>query len=503
MDTFANVMRQHARATPDAPALTAGGVTRSFAALHAASSRAANVLLARGAGPGERVAILSRNRAEHLVALLACSKIGAIATGLNWRLAPGELAEIVARAAPAVVLAGDEEMPLLGGAPALCFDREWPALCDAAPACDPGHMGGPDEIALLLYTSGTTGLPKGVALSNRNMSFTRRLATESWGMGPASVNLVAMPMFHIGGCGYGSSAFMAGGHTVLMRDADPASVVAAIERHRVTHAFFVPTVVQSLLRAPGIGRADLSSLELLMYGAAPMGDVLLRQAMARLGCRFMHAYGMTEAAGTVVVMPPEDHDPEARPDLLRSCGRALPWVELRIVDPATGREAAAGTPGEIRLRSEMITPGYWRDEAATAEAITPDGWFRTGDAAWRDEGGNVYLFDRYKDMIITGGENVYPAEIENVLNAHPGVREVGVIGVPHDKWGETPLAVIVPRPGARIDEAEVIAFCRARLARYKCPTAVRVADALPRNASGKLLKHEMRRAFAAGGRVDA
>lgn len=239
-----------------------------------------------------------------------------------------------------------------------------------------------------------------------------------------------------------------------------------------------------------------------MYGAAPIGDVLLSRAMAVLNCRFMHAYGSTEAAGTVVSLAPEDHaldGPKAA--LLKSCGRPMPWVELRVIDPDTLADAPTGNPGEVWLRSPMITRGYWNAPDATADAITEDGWFRTGDAAYLDADGYMYLVDRFKDMIISGGENIYPAEIENVLNAHDGIAECGVIGVAHDKWGETPLAVIVAKKAAKISEAEIIEFCRARLARYKCPTQVAFADSLPRNASGKLLKHEMRRTFE--GRIDA
>jgi acyl-CoA synthetase (AMP-forming)/AMP-acid ligase II len=289
---------------------------------------------------------------------------------------------------------------------------------------------------------------------------------------------------------------MAGGHTILMRDVDCDVAIDLMQKHRVTHAFFVPTVVQGLLRVEGVENADLSAMELLMYGAAPIGDVLLSKAMKVFDCNFMHAYGMTEAAGTVVTLRPEDHALEGdKAKLLKSCGRPLPWVELRIIDPMTKEDAAPGEPGEIWLRSEMITPGYWNDPAATQEAITQDGWFRTGDAAYRDADDYVFLFDRFKDMIISGGENIYPAEIENALNAHDGIAECGVIGVPHEKWGETPLAVIVPKAGADLSEAEIIEFCRNRIARYKCPTRVAFVSSLPRNASGKLQKHILREQF--------
>ena len=380
----------------------------------------------------------------------------------------------------------------------IAFGAEYEAWRDAAPAEDTGHVGAPDDVLLILYTSGTTGLPKGVMLTNESMPYTRPLA-DSWRMGPGSVNLVAMPMFHIGGCGYGSSTMLVGGHTVLMREVNPARAIELIAQYRVTHAFFVPTVVQSLLQVEGVETADLSSLQLLMYGASPIGDVLLRRALGLLKCRFMQAYGMTEASGTVVELEPEDHHADGpHADLLRSCGRALPWVELRVIDPDTLDDAETGKVGEIWLRTRMLMKGYWNKHEATRKAITEEGWFRTGDAAYLDSQSYVYLFDRFKDMIVSGGENIYPAEIENVLNAHPAVQEVGVIGVAHERWIETPVAVVVLKAGLNADAKELIAFTRERLAHYKCPTSVRFTETLPRNASGKLLKREMRRQFSGG-----
>jgi long-chain acyl-CoA synthetase len=229
-----------------------------------------------------------------------------------------------------------------------------------------------------------------------------------------------------------------------------------------------------------------------------MGDVLLRQAMDTLRCRFIQAYGMTETSGTVSVLPPEDHVTEGeRTRLLNSVGRAYPWVDLRVVDPATLSDAPSGQVGELWIRSRMVMKGYWNQPQETAAALVDGQWLRTGDAAYLDAQGYIFLFDRFKDMIISGGENIYPAEIENVLNGHPAVREVAVIGVPHAKWGETPRAVVVLRAGRQASEQELIDFTRQRLAHYKCPTSVAFAQALPRNASGKLLKRELRRLQAA------
>ena len=504
--TFAEILRQHAVDTPQAPALTFGGVTWSFADLDVRSSQSAQALRAAGVAAGDRVALLTKNQAECYELIFACNKIGAILVGLNWRLAPLEITAIVADAMPTVVVVGATEQGLLSAqaraTPGLRriveLGTEYDAWRAAAPSADPGHIGAPDEVCLLLYTSGTTGLPKGVMLTNRGMSYTRQLA-DFWGMTHESVNLVAMPMFHIGGSGYGSSTMLAGGHTVLMREVNAAVAIELIAKHRVTHTFFVPTVVQALLDVPGVAQADLSSMQLLMYGAAPMGDVLLRRALEVLRCRFIQAYGMTETSGTVVDLLPEDHEPDGpRADLLRSIGRALPWVELRVIDPNTLDDVATGSVGEIWIRSEMIMKGYWNQPQATRDTLMEGGWLRTGDAAYLDAQGYIYLFDRFKDMIISGGENIYPAEVENAINAHPAVQEVAVIGAPHPRWGETPMAIVVVRPGNQLQPQELISFTRDRLAHYKCPTAVVFADTLPRNASGKLLKRELRRLHLEG-----
>ena len=501
---FADILRQLARTRGAAPALSFEDQTWSFAQLHEKSSRSANALREAGVGPGDRVALLTKNCAECFELIYACNKIGAIFTGLNWRLAPAEIQAIVQDAQPTIIIVSPTEQALLTDAcqKLLCLQRtivlgqDFNQWRDAASDIDPGHSGAGDEVALLLYTSGTTGLPKGVMLTNKCMSFTPRLARESWGMGPDSVNLVAMPMFHIGGCGYGSSTMTLGGHTVLMREVNPARIIDEIAQHKVTHIFLVPTVVQALLQVPHVKEAELSSLELLMYGAAPMGDVLLRRAMEVLPCQFMQAYGMTETAGSVVILPPSDHATEGpRVGLLNSVGRALPWVDLRVVDPQTMSDMPTGQVGEVWLKSDMVMQGYWNKPQDTAETLVQGSWLRTGDAAYLDAEGYIYLFDRFKDLIISGGENIYPAEVENILNGHSAVLEVAVIGVPHPRWGETPRAVVVLRQDMQATEQDLISYTRDRLAHYKCPSSVVFSAQLPRNASGKLLKRELRRVY--------
>ncbi len=515
MDTLGELLTKLRALGPERPAITCGDRTLSFGELDDRASRVAHALRRAGVRPGDRVAVLTRNRPEYFELLFGAARAGAVLVVLNWRLAPPEIAAILADAEPALVLVGAEERPLLPdpsprerhsqarGAPAsggrgpaervIDLDTDYgswlAAETDELPEVDVR----PDDVVLQLYSSGTTGVPKGARLTHANLAFTPRMGREHYRMGPESVNLLASPLFHIGGTGYALTAMGQGAHTVLMAGVDPAALAGAIARHRVTHAFFVPAVVALLLDAPP---ADLSSLQLIAYGGAPMTEALLRRAMARLDCGFLGVYGMTETAGSVTALAPADHDPGGpRAGLLRSVGRPLAWHEVVVHDPLTGVPSPVGEVGEIWVRSGQNTPGYWNRPDEAAATWAPGGWLRTGDAAYRDDQGYLFLHDRIKDMIISGGENVYPAEVENALAGHPDVADVAVIGVPSPRWGETVKAVVVPAPGATPDAADLIAHARTRLARYKCPTSVDLVAELPRNASGKVLKKELRRPY--------
>lgn len=307
-----------------------------------------------------------------------------------------------------------------------------------------------------------------------------------------------MPVFHIAGSGWGVAGMHVGGEAVLHRDVDPASILDAIPRYGVTIALFVPAVIQFLLMHPECATTDFSTLEAIVYGASPISEEILRRAIEVFGCNFMQAYGLTETCGGICMLRPEDHD-LARAHLLRSCGKPYDWVELRIVDPDTGDDLPTGRVGEIWTRSEQNMKGYWGMSDATAETVTREGWLRTGDAGYLDEDGYLYLHDRIKDMVVSGGENVYPAEVENTLMAHPGVADVAVIGVPDDKWGETVKAIVVRAQGSEVTESELVSYARERLAHYKCPRSVDfTTEALPRNPSGKLLKRVLREPYWEG-----
>lgn len=498
--TLTALVHAIATETPDAPALTLGELTRTFAELDARSARVAAALAAAGVGDGDRVAVLDKNAPTFYEVVLGAARLRAVTVGLNFRLAAQEIAAIVSDARPVVVVVSPELRDLVPGGPGSPMVIELGAPYEdwlaTAPAQEPVDLAQSDDVALQLYSSGTTGKPKGALLTHANLLFTPRMGREFYGMGSDSVNLVPSPLFHIGGVGYSLTTLGQGGHTVLVRDVDPVLLLALIGRHRVTHTFLVPSVVQMLVDSPSLSGADLSSLRRIAYGAAPMGETQLLKAMELFGCDFMGVYGMTETAGTVIALDPADHDPGGpRAGLLRSVGRPMPWLDVRIVDPATLEDAAPGGVGEIWVRSGQNTVGYWNQPQLTADALLAGGWLRTGDAAYLDDEGFVFMHDRIKDMVVSGGENIYPAEVENVLYAHPAVQEVAVIGVPSDRWGETVKAVIVRRPDVPVDAAELIAFARERLAHYKCPTSIDFADELPRNASGKLLKHTLRAPF--------
>jgi acyl-CoA synthetase (AMP-forming)/AMP-acid ligase II len=505
---LADVVRTNGRVRPSAPAITYGSEVVTWADLDERSSRTASALVGERVGAGDRVAFVGKNSPAYFEVLFGAAKVGAVTVAVNWRLHPSEMAFIV-KDAGARLLVTDEEFAgadeltgaaervvVLGtstGGPASVPYSDW---VGGGPAVDPGHLGAPEEVTLQLYTSGTTGLPKGAMLTNANMGHLVNAAETMFAIDSDSVMIVVLPLFHIGGVGYALVGMAQGCHTILLRDFDPPAVLEALTDHRVTNALFVPAMLGALCAVPGASARDYSALRSVMYGASPITEESLRTSLATFARPFVQVYGMTETTGAITQLSAEDHDPDGpRSHLLRSAGKPFAWVEARIVDPATGADRATGEIGELWTRSPQNMAGYWNNPKATEETITAEGWLRTGDAGYLDEDGYLFLTDRVKDMIVTGAENVYPIEVENVLASHPAVADVAVIGVPDPTWGETVKAVVVVRPGAQVEESELIAYARGRIAHFKCPRSVDFIDVLPRNPSGKILKRELREPY--------
>ncbi|QDH35473.1 long-chain-fatty-acid--CoA ligase [Porphyrobacter sp. YT40] len=505
--TLDEILAHWAVVQPDAPAIEDGGLSVSYGELEPLSRQVIAWLAARGIGAGDRVAFLGKNAASYGVLYCACARAGVVIAPIGWRLAAREIAYILADTGARLLVATPDFMELaakamaeLDAPPNLIVDS---AMLEEARGCGPADYipCGADDPVLQLYTSGTTGHPKGVLLSNANLT---RLRNEGVAAGltyytdyrSGDCMMVAMPIAHIGGTGTFNLAIIAGIRCRFEAEFTPAGVLAAIEAG-TTHMFLVPAALQMVIQHPQAASTDFSNLRYLIYGAAPMPLELLKQAVSTMpSTQFLQAYGMTETTGTVSILPPEDHSLEGN-QRMRSAGKALPGVEIEVRGP-DNVEVPRGEIGEVCIRSPSNTSGYWKLPEATAKTIDADGWLHTGDAGVMDADGYVYIQDRIKDMIISGGENVYPAEVESAIYGHPAIAEVAVIGVPSDKWGEEVKACVVAKPGCEVDAADVIAWARERIAAFKAPKSVDVIPLMPRNASGKILRRELRAPYWEG-----
>jgi len=501
------ILTHWAGVQPDALAIEDAHLAISYGELDRLSRQLIGWLAARGIGAGDRVAFLGKNAGSYGVLYCACARAGIVIAPVGWRLAAREIAYILGDteakllvAAPDFMEQAAKAMAELPAPPELIGDA---AMLEGARGCDPADFTpcGADDPVLQLYTSGTTGHPKGVLLSNANLT---RLRNEGIAAGltyysdyrSGDCMMVAMPIAHIGGTGTFNLAIIAGIRCRFEAEFTPAGVLAAIEGG-ATHMFLVPAALQMVIQHPQAASTDFSNLRYMIYGAAPMPLELLKQAVSTMPrTQFLQAYGMTETTGTVSILPPEDHSLEGN-QRMRSAGKALPGVEIEVRGP-DNREVPRGDIGEVCIRSPSNTQGYWKLPEATAKTIDPDGWLHTGDAGVMDADGYVYIQDRIKDMIISGGENVYPAEVESAIYGHPAIAEVAVIGVPSARWGEEVKACVVAKPGCDVDEADVIAWARERIAAFKAPKSVDVIPMMPRNASGKILRRELRAPYWEG-----
>ena len=505
--TVGDITRRHAETRPDRVAIHFEGQRITFRELDRRANQVANGLIAEGVRPQARIAILSKNVPAFFELWFGAAKADLVLVPVNFRLAPPEVAYVVEDAGAEVLFVGADFYPVVEKVAhelksvrrIIALDGahgSWTAYADwrdAQPPSDPGVAIAPEHCAIQMYTSGTTGHPKGAQLSHAGLLVLAQGSLGDWH--DKDVNLVCMPLFHIGGSGWALVGFYRGIDTVLMRDPDPGAILRLIPEYRITKAFMVPALLLFILENPQCSTTDFSSLELIVYGASPAPIDLVRNALKVFGCDLGQVYGLTETTGAITYLPPEDHN-EGALERLKSCGKAMAGIEIRVVD-AEGKDVATGDVGEIVTRSPQNMIGYWNQQEATRRAIRGE-WFYTGDAGYLDQDGYIYIYDRVKDMIISGGENIYPAEVESVLFSHPAVADVAVIGIPDDKWGEAVKAFVVKRPGAEVTPEELIAFARERIAHYKVPRSIDFVATLPRTPTGKILKRELRKPFWVG-----
>ena len=502
MMTLDDIVRRNSLRFPAKPALVCDGAERSWAELDRRVNKLGNALLQAGLRGGDRVAVLLGNCSEYFEIYFACARAGLIAVPVNYRLAGPELEQVIGHAQPSLLITDGEYAGRAGvikNLPARrwCISEkavqgfeDYRSIMEAADAA-PVSVRANDTFAIF-YTSGTTGLPKGALVSHRNLEmngYNQAIADRSV---PGDINLLATPIYHMGAVFMAVTYMMLGCTQHILRKFDPGAWLALLEQSRASVALLVPTMINAVVNVPGLRDHDLSSLRLVFYGGGPMPVSVLERAIERLGCGFTQGYGLTETLEATFLVS-ADHvvngtGTQAR--RLASAGREAVGAEIRIVDEA-GADLGAGETGEILIKSESVIAGYWNNPEETAHAIR-DGWFHTSDLGYLDEDRYLFVVDRKKDMVISGGMNVYSKEIESILYRHPAVLEAAVIGLPDEEWGEIVTAVIALKPGQEASEQELVDLCKASLAGYKKPRKVFFLDELPKNPSGKILKRVLR-----------
>ena len=508
-----NYVEYYARNYPDNPCLTRSSSTLTYSDIDLQANLLANGLLKLGVTQGQRVAVLGENGIEHPLLIMAAGKIGAVTVSINCRLAPAEVAFIINDSQSKALIVLDDSMsekleqlsPLLPTELILLTHNghqlaPWDEWLSQQDDRIPNVTVDPNGPFLQIYTSGTTGNPKGAVLSHTNLLALCAMHTTQLphrgNMGMADI--ICAPLFHIGGVAALLIALYSGCHVILHKSFNPEAIVSDIENYPANSLFLVPAMIMAILSLPDIEQRDFSSLKQVLYGAAPISESVLRRAMEVFNADFLQVYGMTETGGTVINLSAADHQKALRdkPELLKSCGRPSVGGHLRVVD-GKGEDVPVGEVGEVWLKSDTNMLHYHNLPEETAKNLT-DGWMHTGDAGYLDDEGYLYLKDRVKDMVVSGGENIYPVEVENAVANHPAIADVAIIGIPDEKFGEALLCITVLKPGQSLTIEELIEFCRSRIAGYKIPRQMKIVDVLPRNPSGKVLKKDLRKPYWEG-----
>ena len=495
VERLTTVLARHAAERPDQIALVLDGKTTSFGELENRTRAAIAVLNENGIGAGDCFGYCGLNNPDFFAAMAAAMRTGAILVPINWRQKQREIAHIIADSGARLIIADEAFVTTVKAAAndiVIIDTPSFSVLLDADTADNVDGGGNWEAASLLLYTSGTTGNPKGVQISEKAISIGREMerltgAFDDWG--DAEILLSPLPLFHIGGISWAVCGLERGCCVVLTNNPAPSALLALCLSENVTRTFMVPQLVRGLIDEMDARETSVDTLRGIHYGAAPMDPPLLERGIAQIGCRFLQYFGMTEMVGTITILPPGDHDLR-RPQLLRSVGRVLPGSAIEIRD-SNGAVLPLGEAGEIWTRGKAMMLGYANHPEQTAEALI-DGWYRTGDGGRLDEGGFLYLTDRIKDMIVSGGENIYPVEVEAVLREHPAIADCAVYGLPDSQWGERVCAAVEARPDVEFDALAIINFVKDQIAGYKVPRQIDMVDALPRTASGKVQRGQLR-----------
>ncbi|QKW49537.1 long-chain-fatty-acid--CoA ligase [Streptomyces buecherae] len=518
LHTLDETARFHAERQPDVPAVLCEGRVLTYGDLHRESNRIARAIEAAGLAPGARVAYLGKESEHYYEILFGCAKSRTVLVPINWRLTAPEVSHILRDSGSELLFLEEEFAPVIdrvpdavpttvvrlstGARPATAGEDapsaaavDFAAWKGAQPDTEVNHPATPDTPVAQIYTSGTTGLPKGVVLAHRSF-FAIRDALASQGLDwidwrAGDIALIGIPGFHVGGLWWATQNFSAGVTVVAMRAFAPHQANALIKDLGITTACVVPAMLRMMLAEPGVSPADFSTLRKIVYGGSPISEALLEQSLALFGCEFAQIYGLTETGNTAVCLPPADHVP-GHPRM-KAAGHPYPGVRAKVID-GDGKELPVGTVGEVCLATPARMVEYWGLPDKTRETLVGE-WIHTGDAGYLDADGYVFISDRIKDAVIVAGENVYPAEIEGALEAHPGVREACVVGAPDERWGETIHAFVVAVPGEQPTPRDLHRFLVDRLASFKLPAKYEFIDQVPRNPSGKILRRELRDRF--------